>query len=167
LTIGGLAVVFVWVSIWLRLRSFEPDIPPEPISLRAWDFLGCYHLEIDSWVGETPAAPEPYIRDLMLFADSVDEWGRVQSMHRAVPLTPGTDADGISVRWFTRADTLWFVWSDVVARGGVALRRTRNRMVGRAVAELLADSTELESSAAGWEVNCHSLKPDRIGPVER
>ncbi len=103
----------------------------------------------------------------MLLPDSVDQWGRPYTTYRAVPLTPGADAEDISVRWFTRADTLWFVWSDPAARGGAALRKVGDRLLGRAVAELFADSVELESTATAWEVNCYSLRPDRIGPVQR
>lgn len=103
----------------------------------------------------------------MLRPDSVDEWGRLQPSYRATALDPGVDPDDVSVRWFTRADTLWFVWTDAQARGGAALRDRGHQMVGRAVAELRGSERSLEAGATAWEVNCHSLRPDRIGPVTR
>ena len=190
LLVVGLMMAFVWVTISLRFRDVAPEPPPEPADLRAWDFLGCHRLQFDTWVsdddGEPAAADPPVVRSLILFPDSVDQYGRRMSARRAVPLEADADMSGLETRWFTRADTLWLIWSSSEVRGAVALRRSRG-MVGRAVARLrgqaggraaagasggglVADAGgggSVQAPASAWEVNCHSLRPNRIGPVER
>ncbi len=172
-------MAFVWVTISLRFRDVAPEPPPEPADLRAWDFLGCHRLQFDTWVsdddGEPAAADPPVVRSLILFPDSVDQYGRRMSARRAVPLEADADMSGLETRWFTRADTLWLIWSSSEVRGAVALRRSRSAMVGRAVARLRGQAEapdaggggSVQAAASSWEVNCHSLRPNRIGPVER
>ncbi len=175
----GLSAVFVWVSIWFRFREVEPPPPPEPADLRLWDFLGCRHLRFDTWLadngGEDPETDPPTVRSVMLFADSVDAYGREMTAYKAVALEGDGDLSGTETRWFTRADTLWVVWSSPEVRGAVALRRSRGEMVGRAVARLRGPTAAasatgdapVQARATSWEVNCHSLRPNRIGPVDR
>ena len=180
MAVAGLSVVFVWVSIWFRFRESGPlPPPPEPADLRLWDFLGCRHLQFDIWLadegGAPPEADPPVVRSLMLFADSVDAYGREMTAYKAVPLAGDGDLSGMETRWFTRADTLWVVWSSPEVRGAVALRRSRGDMVGRAVARLRgqaaaaspAGDASVQARATSWAVNCHSLRPNRIGPVDR
>ncbi|WP_419163444.1 hypothetical protein [Candidatus Palauibacter sp.] len=179
LLVVGLMMAFVWVTISLRFRDVAPEPPPEPADLRAWDFLGCHRLQFDTWVsdddGEPAAADPPVVRSLILFPDSVDQYGRRMSARRAVPLEADADMSGLETRWFTRADTLWLIWSSSEVRGAVALRRSRGSMVGRAVARLRGQAEaadaggggSVQAPASAWEVNCHSLRPNRIGPVER
>ena len=176
---AGCSVVFVWVSIWFRFREVEAPPPPEPPDLRRWDFLGCRHLQFDIWLadegGEPPEADPPAVRSLAMFADSVDAYGRPMTAYKAVALEGDGDVSGMETRWFARADTLWIVWSSSEVRGAAALRRSRGGMVGRAVARLrgkaaaesaLGDAP-VQARATSWEVNCHSLRPNRIGPVRR
>ena len=181
LVVAGLAVAFVWVSIGLRFRDRDatPEPPPEPPDLRVWDYLGCHRLQFDDWVadedGEAPDGDPPVVRSLMLFPDSVDEYGREMNAYRAVPLEADLDLSRLETRWFTRADTLWLVWSSPEVRGAVALRTARGGMAGRAVARSRgrADGTNaggggsVQAPVSAWEVNCYSLRPNRIGPVER
>lgn len=107
----------------------------------------------------------------MLFPDSLDEYGREYPSYRATTIGSGSgeNADGISIRWFTRADTLWFVWSDDLARGGAALRERGGEFMGRAVAEFHSDSVSafLEAQANAWKVNCYTLEPGRLSQVDR
>ena len=177
--VAGLAIAFVWVSLWLRFRDAVPEPPPEPPDLRVWDYVGCHRLQFDNWVadedGEAPDGDPPLVRSLMLFPDSVDEYGREMNAYRAVPLEADLDRSRLETRWFTRADTLWLVWSSPEVRGAVALRTARGGMAGRAVARLRGPAAATSAGGGGtvqapvsaWEVNCHSLRPDRIGPVER
>ena len=197
------SIAFVWISIWLRFREPAPEPPPAPPDLRVWDFLGCHRLQFDTWVaddggdaptadgqagagqapdagaspadaGGSPAGP-PVVRSLMLFADSVDEFGRPMNAYRAVPLETEGALARLETRWFTRADTLWFIWSSDEVRGAVALRDSRGGMVGRAVTRLRGAAAAasprgndaVQARASAWEVNCHSLRPDRIAPVDR
>ena len=105
----------------------------------------------------------------MLFSDSLDEYGRGYPTYRAAAIGSGENADGVSIRWFTRADTLWFVWSDNIARGGAALRERGGELMGRAVAEFHSDSgsASLEAKANAWKVNCYTLEPSRLSQVNR
>ncbi len=202
--VAGLLAVFAWVTVWLRFREASPEPPPPPPDLRAWDFLGCHQLEYGTWSGGTSAPPgQPPLHHVMLLPDSVDEWGRAQGTYRAVSLNQdapsgtgsrtgadrGADPE-VDVRWFTRADTLWLVWTEEESLGGIALRRTRylgsnrteNRLEGRAVsrprgrarrggAQAGATGGEsdrrTEAAVAAWSVNCHSLRAVPSGPVER
>lgn len=140
-----------------------------------WDFLGCRHLQFDIWLadegGEPPEADPPVVRSLMMFPDSVDAYGREMTAYKATPLEADGDLSDMETRWFTRADTLWVVWSSAEVRGAVALRRARGEMIGRAVARLrgqaAAGDGSMQARATSWEVNCHSLRPNRIGPVDR
>ena len=189
--VAGLLVVFVWVSIWFRFREPPPEPPPEPADVRAWDYIGCHRLQFGDWVadgngGETAAAgvdsPEaasveapPVVRSLMLLPDSVDQYGREMNAYRAVALEADVDPTRLETRWFTRADTLWLVWSSPEVRGAVALREGWGAMAGRAVARLRARADganaggdgSVQTPVSAWPVNCHSLRPNRILPVNR
>ena len=176
--IAGLAVVFVWISIWFRFRDTAPEPPPVPADVRVWDYLGCHRLQFDNWVpdddGDAPPVDPPVVRSLMLFADSVDEFGREMETYRAIPLETDGDLTSLDARWFTRADTLWLVWSSDEVRGAVALRQGRTGMLGRAVARLRGQAAanagggaSVQAPVSAWPVNCHSLRPDRITPVDR
>lgn len=179
MAVAGASILFVWGSIWFRFREVEPPPPPEPADLRLWDFLGCRHLQFDTWVaddgGDPPEADPPVVRSLMMFADSVDAYGRAMSAYHAAPLQGDGDLSDMETRWFTRADTLWVVWSSPDVRGAVALRQARAEMVGRAVVRLRGEAADasavgdgsLQARATSWEVNCHSLRPNRIGYVDR
>ena len=152
LVVAGLAVAFVWVSIGLRFRDATPEPPPEPPDLRVWDYVGCHRLQFDDWVadedGEAPDGDPPVVRSLMLFPDSVDEYGREMNAYRAVPLEADLDRSRLDTRWFTRADTLWLVWSSPEVRGAVALRTARGGMAGRAVARLRGPAAGTNAGAA-------------------
>ena len=179
LAVVAALVVVVWVSIWFRFREVEPPPPPDPPDLRLWDFIGCRHLRFDPWLadddGEAPETDPPVVRSLMMFADSVDAYGRRMTAYKAVPLEGDGDLARMETRWFTRADTLWVVWSSPEVRGAVALRRERMGMIGRAVARLREPAAaasdvgpgSMQARATSWEVNCHSLRPNRVVPVER
>ena len=130
-------------------RGRGPDTSPEPVrpDLRRWELLGCHELSLEPWTLEfareeadsvaesraesgessvadrtrTPAILSPPAR-FMFLPDSLDEWGRAQPTHRVVPLDEDYDGRlGRFLQWFVRADTLWLLWSDGVARGGTAL----------------------------------------------
>ena len=169
LGISGLAIGFVWASIWFRFRGVEPESPPHPVSLNAWDFLGCYALEIERWDGLHSMEMYPITRYLMLFPDSLDAYGRRYPTYRAAVVPIGARTDSVSIRWFTRADTLWFVWSDDIASGGAALREQGGDLTGRALAEFHSDSisASLGAKANAWKVNCYTLEPDRPSRVAR
>ncbi len=165
-------MVFVWVTIALRFRPEEPELPPPPPDLRSWDFRGCSRLVLEGWSGDDAGfvlAPE----FVMALPDSVDAWGRPMDTYRGIPLAREGEAPEMELRWFTRADTLWFVWSNAEVRGAVALRRSqgrdRDRLTGLAIADLRGDDPDasLEARAAMWPVNCYSLRPNRILPVDR
>ena len=182
MAVAGLAIAFVWISIWFRFRDAAPEPPPAPPDVRLWDYLGCHHLQFDAWVPDddgdagpagAPADP-PVVRSLMLFPDSVDEFGREMETYRAIPLEADGSLTGLDARWFTRADTLWLVWSSDEVRGAVALRQGRTGMLGRAVARLRGQAAanaggggSVQAPVSAWPVNCHSLRPDRITPVDR
>lgn len=179
LAAAGLSIAFVWISIWFRFREPPPEPPPPPPELRAWDYVGCHRLQFGDWVaddgGDAPAEAPPVVRSFMLLADSVDQYGREMNAYRAVPLESDVDAAGLETRWFTRADTLWLVWSSPEVRGAVALREAWAGMAGRAVArrrggaatEGAAGDGAAQTPVSAWEVNCHSLRPNRIPPVHR
>ncbi|MCG8467293.1 MAG: hypothetical protein MJB57_03675 [Gemmatimonadetes bacterium] len=165
LSVAGLAIAFVWVSIWLRFRNFEPELPVEPRSLQAWSFLGCMELTIDEW-GSDAVEPRNAPELLMLVPDDFDEWGRTYDTFRAWPLASSNAPDpGASYRWFTRADTLWVVWSETGTSGGVALRRFGEELSGRAGVRVGEGS--VSATARAWPINCHTRLRDwgrRIEP---
>ncbi len=171
----GLMTSLTLVTLLGRARVPSPEelVPPRRPALNPWDLVGCYELRVDPWeVGAFDAAPDsvtllPPPR-VMLMPDSVDAWGRAQSTRRAVPL--GGDADdplaGI-LRWFTRADTLWLLWSDGTTRAGVALFDEGDSLFGRARSFSVADSSDLTAPAAAWKINCATLVRERRDPRPR
>jgi len=175
MVIAGAAVAFVWLSIWIRFRDFEPEAPPQPPDLLAWSFLGCLDIDVDVEPEGREVDPGPEARHgelslpdlLMLVPDDFDEWGRTYDTYRAWPLAApdGSAAQGSSYRWFTRADTLWVVWSERGMRGGVALRRDRNGLTGRA--RLRSGSRSLSGRATARRINCHTRSAERVGEIRR
>lgn len=151
-----------------RIPAPEEQAPPPRPDLNPWDFLGCYELQVDPWEADAfEAAPDstalPPPTRVMLMPDSVDAWGRPQSTRRAVPL--GGDSDdplADILRWFTRADTLWLLWSDGTTRGGVALFDEEDSLFGRARSFNAADSTDVTAPATAWKINCATLGPERL-----
>lgn len=166
MAIAGLAVAFVWGSIWFRFRNFEPEASPEPRHLQAWSFLGCLELVVDDWDSdEVPDQAEtPDL--LMLVSDDFDEWGRRYETYRAWPLSSSERSDSdTAYRWFTRADTLWVVWSELGTTGGIALRRYGDELAGRAGLRL--DSGSANGRARAWPINCHTRLRDGGERVQR
>lgn len=104
--------------------------------------------------------------EVMLLPDSVDRWGRVLPSYRASAL-PGSLERERSLRWFVRADTLWFLWSERGIRAGMALQETRDGLRGRARALSGADSLDASAVATAWPINCATLAPRRTPAWER
>lgn len=159
MVVAVLVVATAWISIWMRFRDVGPQVPPQPRDLIAWSFLGCLDIDIDELEAEASAREQELPDLLMLVPDDFDEWGRTYDTYRAWPLASGdAPSPNGSYRWFTRADTLWVVWSEPGTRGGVALRRDRNQLTGRAV--LRSDSISLGARATAWPINCHTRRRD-------
>lgn len=157
-----------------RLRS-----PPEPVAQEAverpdlvkWAVPGCYAVRVDPWEWappipdtsgvETPAFLTPPTR-VRLTADSTDQWRRERVTYRAVPLTGDHDPRvGDYMRWVVRADTLWLIWSDGRAGGGLALRSVGDSLLGRArVFDRILD-LDGSSAAAAWKLDCLTLERQR------
>lgn len=156
---------------WDRLRS-----PPEPVvqevvhrpDLVKWELPGCYALRVDPWEWtysasdttrpEAPAFLTPPTR-IRLTADSTDQWRRSRVTYRAVPLTGDHDPRvGEYMRWVARADTLWLLWSDGRAGGGVALRSVGDSLLGRARVFDRVLELDGSSSAAAWKLDCLTLE---------
>lgn len=104
--------------------------------------------------------------EVMLLPDSVDRWGRILPSYRATSL-PGARQRDRSLRWFVRADTLWFLWSERGVRAGMALQETRDGLRGRARALGGADSLDASAPATAWRINCATLAPERVSGRER
>ena len=159
-----------------------PDHPrARGADLVAWDLTGCWEIEAEPWRqglpdprrgdGETareeaagdPALP-PLPRLVMLVADSIDPSRRSSTTYRAAPLDGAGAALRDQLRWFVRADTLWIIWSDSVARAGMALTPDGQRFQGGA--RVLMGETDLSARAAAWKVNCATRLTDRprVGP---
>ena len=165
--------VVEWL-IWPTTPETEFPARPPP-ALRRWDFVGCYDLRVDAWsFGRYVASPDsatlarltPPTR-IMLLPDSLDEWGRAYRTLRAVPQSGEFDAELLrSLRWFTRADTLWLVWSAGPTRVGVALFDHGDSLVGRGAA-LRADSAQGTALAAAWRINCATSARERSAPYPR
>jgi len=156
---------------WDRMRS-----PPDPVvqevvqrpDLVKWDMPGCYALRADPWEW-TSAAPETATIEAPAFltppsrvrltADSTDQWRRSRITYRAVPLTGDHDPRvGDYMRWVVRADTLWLIWSDGRAGGGVALRSVGDSLLGRARVFDRVLELDGSSSAAAWKLDCLTLE---------
>lgn len=159
---------------WDRMRS-----PPEPVvqetverpDLVKWDVPGCYALRVDPWEWTSPATdttdidPPAFLtlpNRIRLTADSTDRWQRTRVTYRAVPLTGDHDPRvGDYMRWVARADTLWLVWSDGRAGGGVALRSVGDSLLGRARVFDRVLNLDGSSTAAAWRLDCLTLERQR------
>ena len=155
---------------WDRMRS-----PPEPVlqeavdrpDLMKWEMPGCYALRVDPWEWTsspsdttTPEVPAFLIipTRVRLTPDSTDQWRRSRVTYRAIPLTGEHDPRvGEYMRWVVRADTLWLIWSDGRAGGGVALRSVGDSLLGRARVFDRVLELDGSSSAAAWKLDCLTL----------
>lgn len=104
-----------------------------------------------------PTRLEPPAR-VVLLPDSATEHGRALPSFRAEAI-PGDEAAGRVIRWTVRADTLWLVWSEPGARGGVALFSEGDSLVGWARG--VADSIDASAPAVAWPINCSTLGRER------
>ena len=171
----GLMTSLTLVALLGRARVPAPEelAPPPRPDLNPWDLLGCYELRVDPWEAQAfEAAPDsvtlPPPPLVMLMPDSIDEWGRAQATRRAVPLGgDGDDPLADILRWFTRADTLWLLWSDGITRAGIALLDDGDSLLGRARSFSAADSSDLTALAAAWKINCATLAPEPAGRRDR
>jgi hypothetical protein len=159
---------------WDRMRS-----PPEPIVQQAvewpdlvkWELPGCYALRVDPWEWTSPPAettevvPPAFLTlpsRIRLTTDSTDRWQRRRVTYRALPLTGDHDPRlGDYMRWVARADTLWLVWSDGRAGGGVALRSVGDSLLGRARVFDRVLELDGSSAAAAWRLDCLTLERRR------
>lgn len=183
LVVMGLMVSLTLVGLLGRGQGPDPLTEPVRPDLRRWDFLGCLEMSLGPWTlelarqeadsvaslaesGESFAADGASTRAilspparLMLLPDSLDQWGRPRSTHRAVPLDEDYDGRlGRFLQWFVRADTLWLLWSDGVARGGTALFASGDSLVGRVRALDTAEFLDGTARATAWRVNCATLE---------
>jgi len=156
---------------WDRMTS-----PPEPVvqevverpDLVKWEMPGCYALRVEPWEWTSPASDTMEIEPpsfltlpsrIRLTADSTDQWHRRSVTYRAVPLTGDHDPRiGDYMRWVARADTLWLVWSDGRAGGGVALRSVGDSLLGRARVFDRVLQLDGNSAAAAWRLDCLTLE---------
>ena len=152
---------------WDRMRS-----PPEPVvqevverpDLVKWEMPGCYALRVGPWEwtsssSDTTATEAPAFLTLptrvRLTADSTDQWRRSRVTYRAVPLTGDHDPRVADyMRWVARADTLWLIWSDGRAGGGLALRSVGDSLLGRARVFDRVLGLDGSSGAAAWKLDC-------------
>ena len=164
-------IALTLLRVWDRMRS-----PPEPVvrdvierpDLVKWDIPGCYALRVDPWewtsVSSDSTAPDPPSflippTRVRLTPDSTDQWRRSRVTYRAVPMTGDHDPRvGDYMRWVARADTLWLIWSDGRAGGGIALRSVGDSLLGRArVFDRVLD-LDGSSTAAAWRLDCLTLE---------
>lgn len=159
------------LRVWDRMRSPPEPVVPEPVErpdLVKWEMPGCYALRVDPWDWDSPTSDSTTIDPpafltlptrVRLLADSTDQWRRSRVTYRAVPMTGDHDprlADYL--RWVVRADTLWLIWSDRRAGGGVALRSVGDSLLGRArVFDRVLD-LDGSSRAAAWRLDCLTLE---------
>jgi hypothetical protein len=157
---------------WDRFRAppSEPTIMQRP-DLDQWEMTGCYDLAVEPWefsvsaqsgfrTPETPTFLVPPTR-VRLLPDSTDRWRRSLTTYRAVPMAGDHDprlADYL--RWVVRADTLWLLWSNGRAGGGIALRRSGDSLLGRARAFDRQRGLDGDALAAAWRLNCGTLERD-------
>jgi hypothetical protein len=156
---------------WDRMRSppdpTVPEVVERPVLVK-WDMPGCYALRVDPWDWTTPASNTSEVEvptfltpptRVRLLADSTDEWRRSRITYRAVPLTGDHDPRmGEYMRWVVRADTLWLLWSDGRAGGGIALRQAGDSLLGRARAFDRMLELDGDARAAAWRIDCATLE---------
>jgi hypothetical protein len=156
-------IVTIWLAIWARSReSASPEIVARP-ALRLLDMPGCYRLSSQPWPDGTDgvrALPEHF----MLVADSLDEWGRTYDTYRAEPLDGVRDE---AYRWFVRADTLWVVWAEADVRGGLALRRSGDGLLGRVRVGGGQAAVDVTARVQAWRVNCGTREIESTTRVRR
>jgi len=152
---------------WDRMRSPTEPVVQEVIDrphLVKWEMPGCYALRVGPWewtssAFDTIETEAPAFLTLptrvRLTADSTDQWRRSRVTYRAVPLTGDHDPRVADyMRWVARADTLWLIWSDGRAGGGVALRSVGDSLLGRARVFDRVLELDGSSSAAAWKLDC-------------
>lgn len=163
-------IAMTLLRVWDRMRSPPPAVVREVVErpdLVKWEMPGCYALRVGPWEWtsdpDTPMAEVPAFLTLptriRLTADSTDQWRRSRVTYRAVPLTGDHDPRVSEyMRWVARADTLWLIWSDGRAGGGVALRSVGDSLLGRArVFDRVLD-LDGSSTAAAWKLDCLTLE---------
>lgn len=163
---------------WDRLNSPPEPVEPQPIErpdLVKWEMPGCYALRVDPWewtfTAADSAAPDPpsFLTPptrVRLTPDSTDQWRRTRVTYRAVPITGDHDPRvGDYMRWVARADTLWLIWSDGRAGGGIALRSVGDSLLGRARVFDRVLELDGSSTAAAWRLDCLTL--ERRSPETR
>lgn len=163
-------IAMTLLRVWDRMRSPPPAVVREVVErpdLVKWEMPGCYALRVGPWEwtsdSDTPTAEVPAFLTLptriRLTADSTDQWRRSRVTYRAVPLTGDHDPRVSEyMRWVARADTLWLIWSDGRAGGGVALRSVGDSLLGRArVFDRVLD-LDGSSTAAAWKLDCLTLE---------
>ncbi len=164
-------IAMTLLRVWDRMRS-----PPEPVvrevverpDLVKWEIPGCYALRVNPWEWTTVAtdstAPDPpsFLNPptrVRLTPDSTDQWRRSRVTYRAVPMTGDHDPRvGDYMRWVARADTLWLIWSDGRAGGGIALRSVGDSLLGRARVFDRVLELDGSSTAAAWRLDCLTLE---------
>ena len=155
---------------WDRLNSPPEPVVPEPVErpdLVKWEMPGCYALRAGPWDWTSGASDPgedvpPFLvlpTRVRLIPDSTDQWRRTRVTYRAVPMTGDQDPRlGETMRWVVRADTLWLIWSDGRAGGGVALRAVGDSLLGRARVFDRVRELDGSSSAAAWKLDCLTLE---------
>lgn len=154
---------------WDRLRSPPPVAEPRAVErpdLVKWDMPGCYALRVGEWDWTSPAREGIEVPSFLelptrvrLLPDSVDQWRRSRVTYRAVPMTGDHDPRLKEyMRWVVRADTLWLIWSDRRAGGGVALRSVGDSLLGRARVFDRALDLDGSAGAAAWRLDCRTLE---------
>ncbi len=158
-TAGWVLVALIAATLlrtWDRMRS-----PPEPVvqevverpDLVKWEMPGCYALRVGPWewtssASDTTATEAPAFLTLptrvRLTADSTDQWRRSRVTYRVADY----------MRWVARADTLWLIWSDGRAGGGLALRSAGDSLLGRARVFDRVLGLDGNSGAAAWKLDC-------------
>lgn len=193
LLVAVLTIALV-VGIDLLTRAPAPSgaEPPPRLDLRPSSLVGCYELDVEPWNvardvrtpdgGRVDAAEEPATggRDadrvampapltpperVMLLPDSADAYARSSATSRAVPVPEDEDHPERALRWFTRADTLWVLWSEHGVRAGVALFEEGDRLVGSARA--LSDSIDASARATAWRINCATFMREAAPGFDR
>jgi len=159
--VAAVLIAATWVAIGMRFTETEPEEPPARSALWKWDALGCFRVAADPFPED--AGVEALPEYLMLVADSLDQWGREYETYRAVPL----DSDAVlsTYRWFTRADTLWVVWSDKRSQGGLALREGLDGFLGRA--RVTGTSIDVSARVRAWRMNCATRQIESPGRLRR
>jgi hypothetical protein len=157
---------------WDRLHSPPPPATPRSVErpdLMKWEMPGCYALRVDTWDWTAPPPDTLEVPSFLelptrvrLLPDSTDQWMRSRVTYRAVPMTGDHDPRLRDyMRWVVRADTLWLIWSDRRAGGGVALRSVGDSLLGRARVFDRRLGIDGSAGAAAWKLDCLTLERTR------